>query len=158
VSSFADDLLQQAYHLARKERLNPKQASLRRAVSTAYYALFHLLIDDAVGKWAVARHRAVLARTFEHGSMNKVCEEGMRGFYKAGQPPGGVRLNNVAEAFVELQRRRHLADYDNSLVWSRADAIGAIDTAAAAFKDWHAIRATDAAHDFLLQLFLPKIR
>jgi hypothetical protein len=28
-----------------------KQASLRRAVSTAYYALFHLLIDEAVGKW-----------------------------------------------------------------------------------------------------------
>jgi len=29
---------------------NPKQASLRRAVSTAYYALFHLLIDEAVSK------------------------------------------------------------------------------------------------------------
>jgi uncharacterized protein (UPF0332 family) len=47
MASFADDLLQQAYHLARKERLNPRQASLRRAVSTAYYALFHLLIDEA---------------------------------------------------------------------------------------------------------------
>ena len=25
----------------------PKQASLRRALSTAYYALFHLLVDEA---------------------------------------------------------------------------------------------------------------
>src|ERR1017187_5772227 len=32
--SFADDLLEQAYHLANRERKNPKQASLRRAVST----------------------------------------------------------------------------------------------------------------------------
>jgi hypothetical protein len=42
---FADDLLEQAYDLANKEPTNPKQASLRRAVSTAYYAQFHLLID-----------------------------------------------------------------------------------------------------------------
>jgi len=53
--AFADDLLEQAYHLARRERKNPTQASLRRAVSTAYYALFHLLIDEAVGNWAVER-------------------------------------------------------------------------------------------------------
>jgi hypothetical protein len=37
--SFADDLLEQAYHLANRESKKPKQASLRRAVSTAYYAL-----------------------------------------------------------------------------------------------------------------------
>ena len=36
--AFADDLLEQAYHLVRKDGQNPKQASLRRAVSTAYYA------------------------------------------------------------------------------------------------------------------------
>jgi len=53
--SFADDLLEQSYDLAHKEPANPKQASLRRAVSTAYYALFHLLIDEAVSKWAVER-------------------------------------------------------------------------------------------------------
>jgi uncharacterized protein (UPF0332 family) len=55
--AFADDLLKQAYHLANRESGEPKQASLRRAVSTAYYALFHLLIDEAVGNWVVARRR-----------------------------------------------------------------------------------------------------
>ena len=39
------DLLEQAEHLARREKQRPKQASLRRAISTAYYALFHLLVD-----------------------------------------------------------------------------------------------------------------
>ena len=41
--SLATDLLEQADHLARRERKRPKQASLRRAVSAAYYGLFHLL-------------------------------------------------------------------------------------------------------------------
>lgn len=34
------DLLKQARHLATKERRRPSQASLRRAISAAYYALF----------------------------------------------------------------------------------------------------------------------
>jgi len=60
---FADDLLEQAHHLATREAGEPKQASLRRAVSTAYYALFHLLIDEAVSQWSVERQRSILART-----------------------------------------------------------------------------------------------
>ena len=43
----ANDYLEQARHLATRERTRPKQASLRRAVSVAYYALFHLLCDEA---------------------------------------------------------------------------------------------------------------
>ncbi len=40
----------------------PKQANLRRAVSTAYYALFHLLVHDAtasltLGGADVTKHR-----------------------------------------------------------------------------------------------------
>ena len=42
--AFADDLLKQAFLLLNKEPRTPTQASLRRSVSTAYYALFHLLI------------------------------------------------------------------------------------------------------------------
>ena len=44
---YAHDLLEQAKHLANREKKRPRQASLRRAVSTAYYALFHLLIHEA---------------------------------------------------------------------------------------------------------------
>src|ERR1700682_5193702 len=100
--AFADDLLKQAYHLANKEKKNPKQASLRRAVSTAYYALFHLLIDEAVGNWSVARQRGVLARTFDHGKMKSVCEALVTSFYKGGSPPAGVQLKNVARTFGTL--------------------------------------------------------
>src|SRR5271166_3079186 len=154
--SFADDLLKQAYHLANQERRNPKQASLRRAVSTAYYALFHLLIDEAVGNWSILRQRSILARTFDHGKMKNVCEDQVKNFYSSGSPASGLQLKNVAHTFVQLQQQRHIADYDNAFSWSRTNAIGALDLASAAFGDWRAIRAQDAAQDFLLQLFLPK--
>jgi hypothetical protein len=56
----AHDLLQQANHLATYEGANPSQASLRRAVSTAYYALFHLLIEDgrAMAGFSGGAHRS----------------------------------------------------------------------------------------------------
>jgi uncharacterized protein (UPF0332 family) len=50
--AFADDLLDIAQHLAGLPAEISKQASLRRAVSTAYYSLFHLLISDAAATWA----------------------------------------------------------------------------------------------------------
>lgn len=84
--AFAEDLLEQAYHRANLESGDPKQASLRWAVSTAYYALFHLPIDEAVGNWGVARQRSILARTFDHGKMKGICEDQVRAFYNSGQP------------------------------------------------------------------------
>lgn len=45
VDASSGNLLAQAKLLATKEQSRPKQASLRRSVSAAYYALFHLLVD-----------------------------------------------------------------------------------------------------------------
>ncbi len=62
----SQDLLDLADHLSRRERRKPRQASLRRAVSTAYYALFHLLIEDAIKRWSGHKNsRLGLARAFE---------------------------------------------------------------------------------------------
>jgi uncharacterized protein (UPF0332 family) len=49
--ALAEDLLEQARHLAKREPKRPKQASLRRAVSAAYYSLFHLLVSSAILQW-----------------------------------------------------------------------------------------------------------
>ena len=151
---FPDDLLEQAYDLAQKEPADPKQASLRRAVSTAYYALFHLLIDEAVNKWAVERQRSILARTFEHGKMKGVCYEVENSFKRGGSIP--PELNTVAHNFIELQQHRHAADYDNAKQWSRTDVLNVLTLASDAFTAWRAIGTQDVAQDFLLQLFLPK--
>jgi uncharacterized protein (UPF0332 family) len=58
--ALADELIDQAYHLLSLDHPKPpKQVNLRRAVSAAYYSLFHLLIDEAVGDWDIARSVAV---------------------------------------------------------------------------------------------------
>jgi len=63
--AYHDDLLDLAFQLAE----GSGQASLRRAVSTGYYALFHLLIAEATANWARPQLRAKLGRCFEHGRM-----------------------------------------------------------------------------------------
>lgn len=122
--SFHGDLLRQARHLANREPRRPRQASLRRAVSTAYYALFHLLTHEAVQLLLVGRGREPLrfslARAFSHASMKTVAA----GFARNDVSPkivGGLNgqpiqpeLANVAGAFVDLQQARHEADYDLS--------------------------------------------
>jgi len=153
--AFADDLLEQAYHLASKDA-EPAQASLRRSVSTAYYALFHLLIDHAVSKWAVERQRSALGRTLEHKTMRTVCEDYVKNFYSAGKPESGEKLKNVAHTFAILQQRRHTADYDVSFNWSRTEANGQIDLVSAAFENWRSICTEDEAQDFLLNLLFPR--
>jgi hypothetical protein len=116
---FADDLLEQAHHLATREAGEPKQASLRRAVSTAYYALFHLLIDEAVSQWSVERQRSILARTFDHGKMKGICDGVLHSANSGADLPAELSL--VASYFIQLQQHRHVADYDNAKDWSRTD-------------------------------------
>jgi hypothetical protein len=67
--AFADDLL---------GGKNPKQSSLRRAVSPAYYALFHLLIADFVLNWKRPDQRERLGRMFEHNKMKQAKFQGAR--------------------------------------------------------------------------------
>jgi uncharacterized protein (UPF0332 family) len=69
------DLLDQALKLVHQDPLNPKQASLRRAVSTAYYAVFHLLIFEAASNWNKPTLHTSLGRAFDHGLMKSASRE-----------------------------------------------------------------------------------
>jgi len=153
--SFPEDLLHQAYDLAAKEPGEPKQASLRRAVSASYYALFHLLIDETVSKWAIERQRSSLARTFVHDGMKRKCDEVVKRVKDGAHLPD--ELNTVAKNFLRLQEHRHIADYDNSKQWSRASVNVVLTLATDAFRAWSAIGTHDEAQDFLLQLLFPKL-
>jgi hypothetical protein len=45
------------------------QATLRRAVSTDYYSIFHLLIFESCQLWGSSEHRHSLSRQFDHNLM-----------------------------------------------------------------------------------------
>jgi hypothetical protein len=51
--TLADDLLEDARQLAAKGAAQNRGSSMRRAISTAYYAVFHLLvgISSNIGIW-----------------------------------------------------------------------------------------------------------
>jgi uncharacterized protein (UPF0332 family) len=157
---FPSELLEQAKHLANRERTKPKEASLRRAVSTAYYALFHLLISEAALNWKSAEQRPILARFFRHGEM-KTASEIQRGtckkFIDSDPQPGAdldcaQRLYQVADAFCRAQEARHKADYDNAKQWTRTDVLTVIDLVGDAFQNWRAVRNTPEARAYLISL------
>jgi uncharacterized protein (UPF0332 family) len=148
--AFADDLLADAAHLASRGGKKPKQSTLRRSVSTAYYALFHLLIADFTANWKLGRQRARLGRMFEHRKMSQAT-------FKAGDKssPTAIEMEmaKVIKAFVHLQEDRYAADYDVAKVWSRTDVMNTLVLADEAFKAWRNIRKEKIAQDHLLAMF-----
>lgn len=157
--AYHDDLLRQAFHLVHNEPKNPKQASLRRAVSTAYYSLFHLLINEAVVNWNRAQFRATLGRAFDHNIMKAASKriQDTRQFPFLGEQPGTVAaLKSVAKTFSELQDKRHIADYDNTTFWTRTEALVQIKSAEQAFNAWKSIRNEYIAQAYLVSLVVKK--
>jgi len=158
--AYADDLLELAQHLASLEPANPRQACLRRAVSTAYYSLFHLLISEATSNWGRAELRPELGRVFEHGKM-KNASVGKRAELDAHFrriPPASPELavfkhlHTVAHTFIQLQQRREEADYDTGKEWTQMDVLTQIDAVGAAFESWNLIREEPIAQAYLVSL------
>ena len=120
---FHVQLCRQARELATQERGKPKQVSLRRATSAAYYALFHFLIDQATrqiigSRAADANQRHWLARAFKHNEMAEVSKSfgsgnlPRRAMFHTQPIQVPKSLRSIASAFLELQEARHEADYD----------------------------------------------
>jgi len=154
--SLSSDLLEQASQLVRNEPRKPKQASLRRAVSAAYYALFHLLGEEAAARLKARFLSSVIRRVLQHGEMKAIC-----GLYSAGKLPDRAPYSNrsvsqelavVATAFVDLQEARHKADYDPSFRINRTVALRLIERTLGAFRSWKRIRRSEEATLFLFAL------
>jgi uncharacterized protein (UPF0332 family) len=156
------DLLEQAQHLARREPRRPRQASLRRAVSAAYYALFHLLIRDAtVLLGLVPPVRGRFTRAFDHGVMKQASQDFTNpqpGRLPAltGGAPVPAALGQVASTFVTLQEMRHEADYNVERRFTRAEVNTLVAQAQQAFRDWRAVRTDPVARSYLAALLLGK--
>ena len=127
---------------------------MRRAVSAAYYALFHLLTSEAAGNWKNINQQARFARMLDRGKMKNASSKISN--QKAPTDPALVlifdNLKLVTDNFVTLQQERHRADYDNSKVWSGTQVFEAIIQAQDAMKAWMGIRNDEMAQDYLLDL------
>ena len=136
-----------------------EQIDFRRAVSAAYYAVFHLLTMTAAEHWAIAADRNRFARLFEHNKIKAASQSlpirlkeclGVAPSLQDRQTADTLRF--IAEEFVSLQQERHTADYDNSEVWSYAEVENAITRAHTLYISWNTIRNTPLAQSYLLDM------
>ena len=71
-------------------------------------------------------------------------------------PPVALDLIVVAQAFVDLQEARHVADYDVSATLLRAEVRELLGNAELSFQAWGRIRGTSNANVFLAAMLLDK--
>jgi hypothetical protein len=172
MSRLSADLLKQARDLASQDPSRPKAASIRRAISTAYYALFHFLIDESTGiligtsrKDKPLRH--LLSRCFQHAAMAKACKQ----IFDLSRHPAGVTapgyaafvpfflkhskdLQVVAKTFTDRQGHRILADYDLGTNHSRFDALISVKDVDEAMRAWNRIKKADPSFVKLMAVML----
>jgi uncharacterized protein (UPF0332 family) len=129
------ELIDTAYRLLNITWKHPRQNDLKRAVSTAYFAMFECLArqcaDTLVGTGKSRSDGAwrQAFRALDHGFAKQACGR----VEKLGFPDNIVHFANI---FVRLQEERHRADYDPSarydrievmlMLWYAAEAIHAL--------------------------------
>ena len=134
---FVLDQLENAELLARLGR-KPRQAALRRAVSTSYYALFQALCEmtarNLVGWKTPWDAFTPVFRSIDHARARAVLGA------SRDPHPLGDKVKSIGNAFKELQDAREWADYNpephfdrqrvqNGLNFTRAEALRLVGVA-----------------------------
>lgn len=138
-----DHLLQQAANLiAPPLKGPPLQVNIRRAISAAYYAVFHAVLTAAADQYVGVTRRAdphygLVYRSVNHGRLKDLCAELSKASapkrYQPYLPSGGMSgFSSFATALIDLQERRHEADYDPMVRLKTSDAKAAIRSARSA--------------------------
>jgi hypothetical protein len=165
--AYAKELLDLAQEIAKLHaHEDAHQPSLRRAVSTAYYAIFHLLISEATSNWNRPELRAALARVFDHGSMKRAADKkvsDINNYFKDKPPEGPERtlayhFYNVADTFGQAQYHRNAADYNTDRRWEITEVLLHVDGIADAFDSWNIIREEPSAQAYLVSMLPSKER
>ena len=152
------DLLTQALQLVGVAP--PSQLTLRRAVSAAYYAVFHFLIAEATSNWANIPLRTALGRAYDDGVMktasNRILNQ--KEFPFTGEDASVVdNLRFVARTFSQLQEDRHFADYNLTKDLDRVEALTQVKSAEKIFKTWPTIRGEQVAQAYLVSLLVKRV-
>ena len=130
--------------LAASRSGRPRLTNLRRAVSTTYYALFHCLAECCanmlIGGTGADRSEAAWRqayRALQHGLAGKHCEhkQNIERF------PGEIQ--DFANVFVDMQKKRHSADYDPGAAFSKLEVLQGISEAENVIRSFGRVPAKD---------------
>ena len=120
----------------------PLQDSLRRAISTAYYAMFHALASsnadclvgtpqDSLTEYAWSR----IYRGLSHNAARRNLLQS-RGLFSP-------QIEHFAGRFAQLQDQRHTADYDPNVTFTLSETIAWIGAAEEAIEGFMQIHADE---------------
>ena len=135
-----------------RRRGRPTQAYLRRAVSTAYFAVFHALARTAADTLSGKKHGAAwhqVYRALEHGNATKACEN------KKAMQEFPLAIQEFADSFVALQSERHLADYALEERYYKHRALLLIASAESAINKLESVDKQDR-RDFVARVLFRK--
>ena len=133
-----DHLLEQAERLIASPSVGPpRQVDLRRAISSAYYAIFHATLTALADEMVGALHRgtpryALVHRSIGHRDLKDLCLTLSKSTpaprFSALVPSGffGQDFLVYSGAVVALQNERHRADYDVGARYVTSSARSAI--------------------------------
>jgi hypothetical protein len=145
-------------------RRKPRQTELRRAISAAYYGIFHFILTQAADAYIGATYHsepryALAYRSISHGGLRALCldviKPSMPDKLKPYVPIAGFgpEIRVFAAALANLQDRRHDADHDPSISVVRKDAQIAIDTARSAIGRFRSADMADRQAFLALLVF-----
>lgn len=153
-----EHLLQQAELLLAIERNGqPRQADKRRAVSTAYYAIFHAVLRDAtdllVGNGTPWNIYTLVYRSIDHRKLKSTCE--MVSGRSWALSPVDPNLLALCTSVIALGELRNRADYDPSFrITLQTAAEAVLDARIAVERLGHVER--DQKRLFLTTLAFPR--
>jgi hypothetical protein len=136
---------------------------MRRAISAAYYGVFHATLAAAADLFIGVTQRAtglygLLYRSVDHRWFRDLCVDAQKPRlpprYHQYLPSGdlGVDIRAFAEAAIGLQEKRHSADYDPSIRVKGLDGIIAVQAGRDALRRFTA--ADESAREAFLALLL----
>ncbi len=141
------------YLASSQRRGRPRQEDLHRAVSTAYYAMFHALARSnanlLVGSTPAKRSNQAwrqLYRALDHSQAARAT-----GRQELLQFPQDIQ--DFAAQFVKMQSQRHNADYDPLETFSRSDVLQLILETTLAIDGFNRARTLDRRAFAVLVLF-----
>jgi hypothetical protein len=160
-------LFEQANKLITIQVGPPRQVDIRRAISSAYYAMFHATITAAVDQFIGVTNRdesryGLVYRSVNHAWFRDLCKEVQKATlsnkFKPYAPSNGFdpNITAFAKAVVELQEKRHAADYDVMIRMNKSDAILAISTAKAALRRFNRANKAGRVAYLSILLFQPR--
>jgi hypothetical protein len=162
-----EHLLAQAERLIAPPAGRPRQVDIRRAISSAYYSVFHATLSAAADHFVGSskqgtRQYSLVYRSVDHSSLRNLCSElknrNLSQKTANYAPIGGfdVDIQTFAKFVLELQEKRLAADYDPGIRMKALDARIAVESARTALRHFGQASASDREAFLSLLVFRPR--